>query len=169
MPQVDSSPQQGIYKCSLILGGSYWLDKKEKKPNPSHEELVKASLETLRLHFPEKQFPEPIHAFTHTHHDCIPQVPVNSRSQILAFSKRLLSQEGGAGKVAVVGGGFAAVGVNGAVKSAWEVGTGFAEEVNELYRSDGTNEKGVETEMGEKKLRKGVKKAVRTGMEMWEV
>jgi len=87
----------------------------------------------------------------------------------LAFSKRLLSQEGGAGKIGIVGGGFAAVGVNGAVKAAWEVGTAFAEEVNEVYRADGENEKGVETLKGEKKLKKGVKKAVRTGMEMWEV
>jgi oxygen-dependent protoporphyrinogen oxidase len=80
-----------------------------------------------------------------------------------------LVQEG-KGKLAVVGGGFAAVGVNGAVKAAWEVGTGFGEEVNEVWRDRGLEgEKGEETERGEKKARKGVKKAVRTGMEMWEV
>jgi len=84
----------------------------------------------------------------------------------LSFSKKLLNPEKG-GNVGVVGGGFAAVGVNGAVKAAWEVGRGFGEGINELFEEEGGV--GEETEKGERRTRKGVKKAVRTGMEMWEV
>ncbi|GAA5911268.1 oxygen-dependent protoporphyrinogen oxidase [Sporobolomyces salmoneus] len=169
MPLVDTSSTQHLYKCSLILGGSYWLNNPNERPNttsnPNHEELIEKAMETLRLHFPDKRFPDPVHAFTSIHRDCIPQVPVNGRNEILAFSRRLMSESKRNGtRVGVVGGGFAAVGVNGAVKASWEVGKGFAEEVNELFEGNDS-----EVEKGEKKLRKGVKKAVRTGMEMWEV
>ncbi|GAA5829557.1 hypothetical protein JCM3766R1_001222 [Sporobolomyces carnicolor] len=164
MPEVDTSREQGLYKCSLILGGSYWLDKDRDASSMSHEELVDAALETLRMHFPRQSFPQPIDAYTHTHRDCIPQVPVNSRIEILAFSKRLTNanddRRGGGAKVGVVGGGFAAVGVNGAIKAASEVGTAFAQNVNErLLAGDPSDEM----------LKKRVRDGVKTGMEMWQV
>ncbi|GAA6061279.1 hypothetical protein JCM10212_004685 [Sporobolomyces blumeae] len=160
MPSVDSSADAGLIKVSLLLGGSYWLDRDRSKfEPPSHDDLVQATLETLRLHFPHAAFPDPVHAYTHTHRDCIPQIPPHARHEILNFSKRLER----AGNVAVVGGGFAAVGVNGAVKAGWEVGTGFAREVN------GRFEGGAEARRGERQERKAVRRAARTGMEMWDV
>lgn len=167
MPSVDSSSLQNLTKCSILLGGSYWLDKQPPSPPPSHERLINSALETLKLHFPHTSFPPPTHAFSSTHLNCIPQVPPKSRSEILAFSKSLLNDEKGGGKVGIVGGGFASVGVNGAVKAAWEVGRGFAGEINELHSSEGG--RGRETEKGERRAKRGVRKAVRTGMEMWEV
>lgn len=151
-PEVDSSRDRGLIKVSLLLGGSYWLDQ-HPPPSPTHEELVRAALETLRLHFPATRFPEPVHAFSHTHRDCIPQVPPNSLPSFRAFGERLRRE--GNGSVAVVGGGFSAVGVNGCVKSAWEVGSAMAE-----LRNGGE----VTSEVGQ-----AVARTVKTGTEMWEL
>ena len=101
---------------------------------------------------------------TRTRIAIVSQVPVNSRSEILAFSKRLTNANddrlGGGAKVGVVGGGFAAVGVNGAIKAASEVGTAFAQNVNErLLAGDPSDEM----------LKKRVRDGVKTGMEMWQV
>ncbi|GAA5824054.1 hypothetical protein JCM11251_001502 [Rhodosporidiobolus azoricus] len=157
MPGVDgsASPSSNLVKISLLLGGSYWLDC-NPTPQPSHDELVSATLETLRLHFPSTTFPEPIHAFSHTHRDCIPQVPPNSLPAFRAFAERLRE----AGNVAVVGGGFAAVGVNGCVKSAWEVGRSMGESMNASV-----------ARAGEKAAEKSANavEPVRTGTEMWEI
>jgi hypothetical protein len=54
-----------------------------------------------------------------------------------------------------VGGGFSAVGVNGCVKSAWEVGSAMAELRNGDVRRD---------EAGQV-----VARTVKTGTEMWEL
>ncbi|GAA5860481.1 hypothetical protein JCM1840_000270 [Sporobolomyces johnsonii] len=155
-PSVDDSASQGLVKVSLLLGGSYWLDI-HPPPRLSHDELVQSALETLRLHFPQTDFPPPIHAFTHTHRECIPQVPVGSSPAFKAFGERLRE----AGNVAVVGGGFAAVGVNGCVKAAWEVGTAFAKAVNATTAVESVEDAGKET--GDKAKR------VVTGTEMWEL
>lgn len=152
MPQVDTSRAQGLVKVSVLLGGSYWLDK-PPVPSPTHDQLVTAALETVRLHFPASAIPEPVHAFTHMQRDCIPQVPPGSLAAFRAFGERL--KQVGGGSVAVVGGGYSAVGVNGCVKAAWEVGTAMAEARN------GELEKG---EAGEK-----VARPVKTGTEMWEL
>lgn len=151
-PEVDSSRDQGLIKVSLLLGGSYWLDQ-HPTPSPIHEELVRAALETLKLHFPATRFPDPIHAFSHTHRDCIPQVPPNSLPAFRAFGERLRRE--GNGSLAVVGGGFSAVGVNGCVKSAWEVGSAMAELRNGDVRKD---------EAGQL-----VARTVKTGTEMWDL
>ncbi|GAA6027131.1 hypothetical protein JCM8097_002416 [Rhodosporidiobolus ruineniae] len=149
MPGVDDSAD--LVKITCILGGAYWLDR-SPVPNPSHDDLVAGVLETLKLHFPSTTFPEPVHAFSHTHRDCIPQVPPNSLPAFKAFGERLRE----AGNVAVVGGGFAAVGANGAVKAGWEVGTALGRALSR---------KGVEAaKEGEKAI-----KAVKTGTEMWEL
>ncbi|BGP40042.1 oxygen-dependent protoporphyrinogen oxidase [Rhodotorula kratochvilovae] len=148
-PDVDSSRTAGLVKVSLLLGGSYWLDR-HPLPSPSHDKLVAAARETLALHFPATEFPAPTHAFTSTHRECIPQVPPGSGPAFQAFGERLKR----AGNVAVVGGGFGAVGVNGCVKAAWEVGRSFAEALNE----------GRDDEAGEKAAR-----VVRTGTELWEL
>ncbi|GAA5989515.1 hypothetical protein JCM10908_000513 [Rhodotorula pacifica] len=151
-PEVDSSIEQGLVKVSVLLGGSYWLDR-VPPPSPPHEDLVRAALETLRLHFPGTSFPAPVHAFSHTHQNCIPQVPPNSLSAFRAFGERLRKE--GNGSLAVVGGGFSAVGVNGCVKSAWEVGTAMAELRN--------------GEVGRQEAGKAVARTVKTGTEMWEL
>ena len=153
LPNVDSSASHGLTKVSLLLGGSYWLDAVPAPDDPRLEpaQLVAAALDTLRLHFPHVDLPEPAYALTSTHRDCIPQVPPGSRPQFRAFGERLAQ----AGGVAVVGGGYASVGMNGAVKSAWEVGTSFAKAVNE----------GDEAHEAEKKAREVVK----TGTEMWQL
>ncbi|BGP32062.1 oxygen-dependent protoporphyrinogen oxidase [Rhodotorula toruloides] len=156
MPDVDSSSSHGLTKLSLLLGGSYWLDR-HPPPQPSHDDLVAAALETLRLHFPDRTIPDPVHAFTHTHVNCIPQVPPGFMPSFRAFGDRLRE----AGNVAVVGGGFAAVGVNGCVKAAWEVGSVLAEAVNA--------EAGGKEDEGEEKVREAVARTVKTGTEMWEL
>lgn len=61
----------------------------------------------------------------------------------------------GNGSLAVVGGGFSAVGVNGCVKSAWEVGSAMAELRNGDVRKD---------EAGQL-----VARTVKTGTEMWDL
>ncbi|GAA5822559.1 hypothetical protein JCM3770_006311, partial [Rhodotorula araucariae] len=129
--------------------GSYWLDQ-HPPPLPSHDELVSAARETLALHFAQTSLPAPTHAFSSTHRECIPQVPPGSAPAFKAFGARLRK----AGNVAVVGGGFGAVGVNGCVKAAWEVGSSFAEALN----------KGREGEAGAQAAR-----VVRTGTELWEL
>jgi oxygen-dependent protoporphyrinogen oxidase len=154
MPDVDSSSSLGLTKLSLLLGGSYWLDRRPP-PRPSHDDLVKAALETLRLHFPDRTFPEPVHAFTHTHVECIPQVPPGFMPAFRAFGDRLRE----AGNVAVVGGGFAAVGVNGCVKAAWEIGSAMAGALN--AQAEGKEVQGT--------VRKAVSRTVKTGTEMWEL
>ncbi|GAA5874189.1 hypothetical protein JCM3774_006759 [Rhodotorula dairenensis] len=151
-PDVDSAREQGLVKVSVLLGGSYWLDQ-HPPPSPSHEDLVRAALETLRLHFPATEFPEPIHTFSNTHRDCIPQVPPNSLGTFRAFGERLRHE--GNGSLAVVGGGFSTVGVNGCVKSAWEVGTALAEVSN--------------GEVENKEAGHVVAKTIKTGTEMWEL
>lgn len=127
MPGVDDSAEEGLVKISLLLGGSYWLDC-QPPPDLPHEALVEAAMTTLRLHLPKSAFPSPAYAFTHTHRDCIPQVPVGYFEEVRALGGRLRGVEGA--KVAVVGGGVAGVGVNGAVKAAWEVGESFALNAN---------------------------------------
>lgn len=151
-PDVDSAREQGIVKVSVLLGGSYWLDR-HPPPSPPHEDLVRAALETLRLHFPATRFPEPVHAFSHTHRDCIPQVPPDSLRAFRAFGERLRRQ--GNGSLAVVGGGFSTVGVNGCVKSAWEVGTALAE----LRNGD----------VDRNEVGQAVASIIKTGTEMWEL
>ncbi|GAA5977827.1 hypothetical protein JCM11641_006084 [Rhodosporidiobolus odoratus] len=155
MPGVDdsASTSSNLIKTSLLLGGSYWLDR-NPVPQPSHEELVTAALETLRLHFPSVDFPAPVHAFTHTHRNCIPQVPPNALPTFRAFGTRLRE----AGNVAVVGGGLSAVGVNGCVKAAWEVGTSLGKAMSLEQAGEGDKAREVEA-----------KKSVQTGTEMWEV
>ncbi|GJN89373.1 hypothetical protein Rhopal_002353-T1 [Rhodotorula paludigena] len=148
-PDVDDASSAGLVKVSLLLGGSYWLDK-HPPPSPSHDSLVAAALETLRMHFPSTDFPEPVHAFSSTHRDCIPQVPPGMLPDFRAFGTRLEQ----AGSVAVVGGGLSAVGVNGCVKAAWEVGTSFAQALNEGNGG---------------KVDEAVRRAVKTGTQMWEV
>ncbi|BGP16158.1 oxygen-dependent protoporphyrinogen oxidase [Rhodosporidiobolus nylandii] len=157
MPGVDDSaaPHHDLVKVTMILGGSYWLDR-IPVPQPSHDELVSAALSTLKLHFPSTALPAPVHVFSHTHRNCIPQVPPNSLPAFRAFGARLRE----AGNVAVVGGGFAAVGVNGCVKSAREVGSSFGEALNAAVA-------GRAKEAGEKSAK--AVEAVRTGTEMWEV
>ncbi|GAA5918162.1 hypothetical protein JCM1841_005281 [Sporobolomyces salmonicolor] len=155
-PAVDDSASQGLVKVSLLLGGSHWLDL-HPPPRLSHDELVQAARETLRLHFPQTDFPPPAHAFTHTHRDCIPQVPVGASPAFVAFGERLRAT----GNVAVVGGGFAPVGVNGCVKAAWEVGTAFAKAVNATTAGESAGEAAKET--------RDEAKSVVTGTEMWEL
>ncbi|BGP24634.1 protoporphyrinogen oxidase [Rhodotorula toruloides] len=157
MPEVDSSSSHGLTKLSLLLGGSYWLDR-HPPPRPSHDELVNAALQTLRLHFPDRTFPQPVHAYTHTHVNCIPQVPPGFMPAFRAFGDRLRE----AGNVAVVGGGFAAVGVNGCVKAAWEVGSAMARSVNAQAGGKREGE-------AEEKVREAVARTVQTGTEMWEL
>ncbi|ORY92782.1 hypothetical protein BCR35DRAFT_298315 [Leucosporidium creatinivorum] len=123
MPEVDDSAEEGLVKISVLLGGSYWLDS-HPPPDLSHEDLVEAAMNTLRLHLPKTAFPSPAFAFTHTHRDCIPQVPVGYFEEVRTLGRSLRGVQGA--KVAVVGGGVAGVGVNGAVKAAWEVGESFA-------------------------------------------
>lgn len=164
MPGVDDSAEQGLVKASVLLGGSYWLDR-PSVPTPSHEELVDAALDTLRLHFPENTFPAPTQALTHLHRNCIPQVPPGSLAAFRAFGARLRKE--GQGRVAVVGGGFSAVGVNGCVRSAWEVGSAMAllraaEVEEEVPGSAGGG--GVRREASEQ-----VARPVKTGTEMWEL
>lgn len=139
MPGMDRSAEAGLTKLSILLGGSYWLDGLPKSL-PSHETLVSWAMETLRLHFPTLDFPAPEYTLSHTHIDCIPQVPVGYFRELRKFGDRLRAEQ----TVAVVGGGMGGVGVNGAVKGAWEVGTSFAESVN-----SGTG-------------------STKTGVEMWE-
>lgn len=124
MPSLDSSEAAGLTKVSMLLGGSYWLDKVPAAP--SHETLVGWAMDTLRLHFPDKTFPEPLYTLSHTHADCIPQVPVGYFKEMRALGERLRAT----GDVAVAGGGTGTIGVNGAVKGAWEVGSSFGEHVS---------------------------------------
>lgn len=154
LPNVDSSASAGLTKVSLLLGGSYWLDAPPSPSDPrlSHDALVSAALSTLALHLPDVALPAPTHAFTSTHRDCIPQVPPRSRGAFRAFGERLARE----GSVAVVGGGFAAVGINGCVRSAWEVGTSFAEALG--------GGRGGEGDAGDMAAR-----VVRTGTEMWQL
>ncbi|SCV74324.1 BQ2448_6756 [Microbotryum intermedium] len=145
MPHVDassSSSSKGLEKLSLLLGGSYWLDH-PTPPTPSHSELVQKTLLTLQLHFPSTTFPNPCYAFSTTHHNCIPQIPPYHFLEFRRMGQRLRQEH--RTKLAVVGGGFANVGVNGAVKAAWEVGQGMAKEMG------------------------GEEGAYRTGTEMWDV
>lgn len=128
MPEVDNSRSEGLIKVSVLLGGSYWLDK-QPLPTPSSDQLVHAALDTLKLHFPGKLFPEPVYTCTHTHQNCIPQVPPGHATAVRQLALRLEQLQGG--QLGVVGAGFAAVGVNGAVKAAWEVGTSFARHVED--------------------------------------
>lgn len=90
-------------------------------------------MSTLRLHLPETNFPSPSHALTHTHRDCIPQAPVGHFERVRDLGARLRSAEGV--KLAVVGAGVAGVGVNGAVKAAWEVGESYALNVSKGGRA----------------------------------
>lgn len=110
----------------MIIGGSYWLD---QNPPPSHspEELVAAALDTLRIQFPDLSFPPPLRTLTHHHPNCIAQVPPGYLPEFKALDARLRRLEGV--RVGMVGGGMSALGVNGCVKGAWEVGTGFAREL----------------------------------------
>ncbi|KAK4048021.1 oxygen-dependent protoporphyrinogen oxidase [Microbotryomycetes sp. JL201] len=132
MPNVDQSSDQGLVKCSVLMGGSYWLD--DGPPNAdtlSHDRLVQAALETIRLHFPETMFPEPALTLTNTHYDCIPQVPPGYDEHVFDLETRLRDAQNGRDgvKLAVVGCGLANVGINGAVKHAYEVGTSFANDL----------------------------------------
>ncbi|KAK4705629.1 protoporphyrinogen/coproporphyrinogen III oxidase, partial [Phenoliferia sp. Uapishka_3] len=126
MPSLDSSSSAGLTKISMLLGGSYWLDQPPTTPPPSHKTLVGWAMETLRLHYPETKFPEPVHTLTHTHKNCIAQVPVGYGKELKKFGDRLR----GVGGVAVAGGGTGTIGVNGAVKGAWEVGTSLGKKVS---------------------------------------
>lgn len=140
MPAVDTSAESlDLTKISVLLGGSYWLDG-APSPLPSHDQLVQSALDTLSLHFPTTSFPSPTYTMSHTHLNCIPQSPVGHSTYMKEFRRRLERM----GKTAVAGGGTGAVGVNGAVKGAWEVGTSFAESVEN-----------------------GGGKKVLTGVEMW--
>ncbi|GAA5943319.1 oxygen-dependent protoporphyrinogen oxidase [Sporobolomyces koalae] len=161
MPLVDDSHDEGLIKCSVLLGGSYWLDQPPVNP-PTHEVLVTAARDSLKMHFPDVDWPEPVHAFTNTHKECIPQIPPGARTKVRAFLDRLGLP--GKGKVGIVGGGFSQVGVNGAVKGARDVGIGFAQDLNELVAAGQTPEHGGE------RLNRTVKRAlVRNGMEMWQL
>ncbi|SCZ98620.1 BZ3500_MvSof-1268-A1-R1_Chr3-1g05505 [Microbotryum saponariae] len=146
MPHVDacstsSTTSEGLEKLSLLIGGSYWLDH-HPPPEPSHSDLVKQALQTLQLHFPSTSFPTPSYAFSTTHQHCIPQIPPYHFLAFRQMGQRLRQER--RVRVAVVGGGFASVGVNGAVKAAWEVGEGMAKDV----RGEG---------------------GYRTGTEMWDL
>ncbi|GAA6023654.1 hypothetical protein JCM11491_006187 [Sporobolomyces phaffii] len=169
MPHVDSSAAQGVYKCSLILGGAHWLDGRvPPRDELAHDRLVARALETLRLHSGRQSddaaWPgEPVAAFSTTHVECIPQVAPGERQAAFAFRDRLVRR--GRGTAAVVGGGFAAVGVNGAVKAASEVGTAFGHQVNDLYHHDDD----AKADSTTTETNKGIKRAVRTGMEMWQL
>ena len=125
MPGVDGTKSEKEIKITLILGGSYWLSKGVPSPLLSEEQLKQAALSTLALHFPDTVFPPPLHVLTSTHLDCIPQPPVGHTRNMKEFRIRLEGL-GAKGNVGIVGGGTGAVGVNGAVKDAWEVGTSFA-------------------------------------------
>lgn len=127
-------------KISVLLGGSYWLPLPSATPSPlpTSTELKQAALSTLALHFPSTNFPPPLAIKTSTHIQCIPQPPIGHHLNMKEFGRKLRE----AGRVGVVGGGTGAVGVNGAVKAAWEVGSSFAESL----------------EGGQ----------VKTGVEMWE-
>lgn len=155
MPDVDSSYDK-LVKITLITGGSYWLDKTKPLPKKSHDELVQGAMETLSLHFPHTTFPAPTHAFSHTHLDCIPQVPPGSLPAFKAFGERLRK----AGNVAVVGGGYSAVGVNGCVKGGWEVGEAFGKAISRSLEG----REGAAKEKSEEAV-----KTVKTGTEMWEI
>ncbi|KAL8293278.1 hypothetical protein RQP46_000972 [Phenoliferia psychrophenolica] len=79
MPSLDSSssnPNLALSKVSMLLGGAYWLPKGPPNPLPNNDTLVGWAMDTLRLHFPKTTFPEPTFTLTHTHKECIPQVPV---------------------------------------------------------------------------------------------
>lgn len=130
MPGVDDSA--GLVKITIILGGPYWLDR-NPLPNLSHEELVKASMATLRQHLPETAFPSPAYAYTTTQRNCIPHVPVGYFEEVRNLGRRLRAVEDV--RVAVVGGGIASVGANGAVKAAYEVGESFAMNVMDDRRA----------------------------------
>ncbi|KAM0787852.1 hypothetical protein ACM66B_003905 [Microbotryomycetes sp. NB124-2] len=135
MPDVDSSLEDGLIKCSVLMGGSYWLDSgpPAAQGTLSHDKLVQAALETIRLHFPRTAFPEPELTLSHTHYDCIPQVPPGYHEHVLELETRLkdVQQNGSIDgiKVGIVGSGLASVGINGSVKHAYEVGTSFAEDL----------------------------------------
>lgn len=123
MPSVDDSAQNlDLTKISVLLGGSYWLDN-VPSPLPTHDQLVASALETLALHFPTQSFPAPRYSMSHIHLNCIPQSPVGHSAAMKAFGERLQK----IGKTGVAGGGTGSVGVNGAVKGAWEIATSFAD------------------------------------------
>lgn len=134
-----------LIKISILSGGSYWLPSNYGPPSPlpTHEQLVERGLITLNVHFPRANFPPPVHTLSHTHKDCIAQCPPYHFNEMRLLGNRLRE----AGNVGVVGGeGVSGVGVNGAVKGAWEVGTSFGKSLNK----EGKSEK------------------VKTGTEMWE-
>lgn len=114
-------------KISILLGGSYWLPLPNSTPSPipTPASLQAAAMETLALHFPTKKFPAPLHVHTSTHLNCIPQPPVGHSKLMREFGDRLRAAK----NVGVVGGGTGAVGVNGAVRGAWDVGHSFARNV----------------------------------------
>lgn len=151
MPAVDASAPLGITKASVLLGGSYWRPSAGGPPSPlpQEHELVQQALATLRLHFPEREIPDPFHARARVHVDCIPQVPPGHTDKFRADGARLrafMEREGV--RVAVAGGGVAVVGVNGAVRAGQEVGEGWAREVNGEVR--------------------GEEARIKTGFENWE-
>lgn len=122
MPAVDATSPQDLTKVSVLLGGSYWLQGRAPSPLPTSSDLVESALATLRLHYPQTVFPAPAYTLAHVHKDCIPQAPVGHSASMRLFRLRLEK----VGKTAVAGGGTGSVGVNGAVKGAWEVGEAFA-------------------------------------------
>lgn len=134
-------------KISLLLGGSHWLSP-NPLPNPfppSPSTLLSAALTTLSLHFPNKTFPPPSNILTSTHINCIPQLPVGHPILLQKVDKALKElNRVGTAKIGVLGGGTGVVGINGAVLGGWEVGTGFAKDIE------------------------GVKEEVKTGLERWE-
>lgn len=132
MPSLDTSSSSplDLYKVSLLLGGAYWLDglPKTTPSPPDHATLVRWAMETLRLHFPRETFPEPTYSLTHTHVGCIPQVPVGYFAELRELGGRLEKERDA--PVAVAGGGTGVIGVNGAVKGGWEVGTSFGRQIS---------------------------------------
>jgi oxygen-dependent protoporphyrinogen oxidase len=122
MPGVDDSAAH-FTKITIIFGGAYWLDNPPKSA-PSKDEMVEWAKTTLGIHFPDREFPQPAYVHTSHHVRCIPQVPVGYPKELKRTSEVLRDQ--GRGTLALVGGGMGAVGVNGAVRGGWEVGTGMA-------------------------------------------
>ncbi|KAK4053234.1 oxygen-dependent protoporphyrinogen oxidase [Microbotryomycetes sp. JL221] len=136
MPNVDDSQQNNLIKCSVLMGGSYWLDSGPPTSMTHHDDLVRAALETIRLHVPQVKSMNSnlfklLFSLSHVHHECIPQVPPMYHEHVRSLEQRLqnVRQLRNGVKVAIVGSGLASVGVNGAVKHAWNVGMSVARDI----------------------------------------
>lgn len=140
---------KALTKISILSGGSYWLPPSSPpSPLPSHSQLLSNGLNTLALHFPSTRFPVPIHSHSVTHVDCIPQSPPYHHLAMRELGDKLRA----IGKTGVVGGGgVGSVGINGAVRSAWEVGGSFGKEVSRVAKGgkEGEGEIRVGTEIWE--------------------